>query len=834
MPEPRTFDDLCARLNDLRAADGGTSFSEIARRIGVLRGGAEPAKVTVYDCFRPGRRRVDEQLVGDIVRVLRGDDAEAARWAEAARSLNGIRSGVRIDVGVGVRAVESAEVGREGLLLALPAVDVLLLTGLPGVGKSTLATAVLGGAPALTVDLRASDPGRPSADPVDVLRRMLGAWGNRSVPYDIARLRERVRAEASGMVVVLEDAGSGEQLIPLVVPGVRYIVTSRVDLEVFAARLRSEGISAAHQPVRPLDDAGSRRLLARLLSDATGSPDEAGRGIDDRALDRIVAVGGGLPLDLAMLAGVVAEHAGWTFDDLASRFETEPRDARMRPVLEAATRSLSAPDADLLADLALIDREFEEGVLLATGDQRVVRGLERLRSRHLLERVDGRIQVHATVFAFASERSRALRPASRRRAFVARVTQTVLDRMAVDDDYAAREVGTVLAVADAAREHGLDAELVRLVTTAHPALVRWSLWGESLRLHEVAAPGAGADPAPELALGIAQCAEKLGRYDEALITLHRVRRTAVGTALARTWNQIGNVQRWMSHHDEALESYATAIAHARDAGDRIVEGRAQGNHADTLRILARYAEADAGYERALAMAIAERDVLNTTIVRGNRALHLLAIGRLDDAERSLDVLDEASAEPTPPFALRTRALIAEARGDDISARAWLTRAVRPDGEYGTEADAALLAARIDARDGRSVEARDAAESVLHAAVAAGSPLIATEAGNSLAEILLRIASESGDTASVLLAERRARDARGIAEATGDRAEVARSDGILSAAAAARGDADAAVILSAASRDLYRELGHRCAGAGVRAAVPAVERPPAVADQFSRG
>ncbi|MFF7292330.1 hypothetical protein ACFY9N_07310 [Microbacterium sp. NPDC008134] len=810
MPEPRTFDELCARLNELRAADGGTSFAEIARRIGGLRGGVEPAKVTVYDCFRPGRRRIDEHLVGDIVRVLHGDESEAVRWTDAARSLNGIRSGVRIEVAAGSRATDGAEVGREDVLAALPHVDVLLLTGLPGVGKSTLATAVLGGVPALTVDLRASDPDRPSADPVDVLRRMLGAMGNRSVPYDIARLRERVRGEAAGRAIVLEDAGSGEQLMPLIVPGVRYVVTSRVDLGAFASRLRSEGISAAHVPVRPLDDAGSRRLLARLLADAAESPGRSDRGLDGRALDRIVAVSGGLPLDLAMLAGVVAEHAGWTFDDLASRFETEPRDARMRPVLEAATRSLIAPDADLLADLALIDREFDERVLLATGGQRVARGLESLRSRHLLERVDGRIQVHATVFAFAAERSRALRPVSRRRAFVARATQAVLESMATDPEYAAREVGTLLAVADAAREHGLDAEAVDLATRAHPTLVRWSLWAESLRLHEVASVGAGLDPAPALALGIAQCAEKLGRYDEALITLHRVRRTAAGIALARTWNQIGNVQRWMSHHEEALESYATAIAHARDAGDRVVEGRAQGNHADTLRILARYAEADAGYDRALAMAIAEDDALNMAIVRGNRALHLLAVGRLDEAERFLDVLDAASAEPTPPFALRTRALIAEARGDDAGARVWLERALRPDGEYGTEADAALLAARIDSRDGRSAAARETAESVLQAAVAAGSPLIATEAGNSLAEILLRVADESGDAESVLLAERRAREARGIAEATGDRAEVARSDGILGAAAAARGDVGTAALLSAASRDLYRELGHRCA------------------------
>ena len=820
MPEARTLDELCAALGLLRSAAGAPSYAEIARRIGRLRAGEEPAKVTVYDCFRPGRRRVDDRLVGDIATVLGAAPDDARSWRELARTLNGQRSGVHIEVSLSARHRNEAAIGREALIQSIPTADIILLTGLPGVGKTTMASALAPREPVLTVDLRASDTDRPAADPVDVLRRMLGALGHRSLPYELSRLRERLRTEVRDRTVVLEDAGPAAQLLPLIVPGVRYVVTSRGDLSALASQLRGSGTSAAHVPVAPLDAADARRLLVHLLTPSGASVAALLPQVPDAAIDRIVTVAAGLPLDLAMLTGIVHEHPGWTFDDLASRFEQEPRDARIRPVLEAATRSLPVDEAELLADLALIDRELDERVLLAAGGDQTVQRLERLRARHLVERKDGRVQMHATVFAFAADRSRALRPSSTRRVFVARLGAAVLEALTTDDDYAATEVGTVLAVAGAAREHGLDALVEQLAIAAHPALVRWSLWNESMRLHDLAARGAGLDLVPDIALGIAQCAEKLGRFDEALVTLHRVRRIAEGAALARTWNQIGNVQRWMSHLDEALVSYGRSIDHARAAADRVVEGRATGNHADTLRILARYPEAEREYAAALKIALAAGDELNSTIVRGNRALLMLAVGRLEDAERELEALLEGSGGRSLPYVRRTMALVAEAGGDDARALQWIGDALDPaprSAEYGTEADLILLGARIDARAGRHAAALEAAEGALAAAERAGSPLIATEAANSLAEILLAARSDA-DRDAPRAAERHALEARGTAEATGDRAEVARSDRILALIAVARGDAAEAEARGAAADALYLELGHRLAPVHDEAAV----------------
>ena len=164
--------------------------------------------------------------------------------------------------------------------------------------------------------------------------------------------------------MIVEDAGDARRLAALIVPGVRYVVTSRVDLADLEQRVRPQTLTIARVIVPPMTDTDAQRLLAHLITvEGTAAPlphSEIDVGAD--ALRRIVAVGGGLPLDLVMLAGIVREHEGWSFQDLASRFEHEPRDARIRPVLEAATRSLSQSEADLLADAALLDRDIDAEV----------------------------------------------------------------------------------------------------------------------------------------------------------------------------------------------------------------------------------------------------------------------------------------------------------------------------------------------------------------------------------------------------------------------------------------------------------------------------------------
>lgn len=93
-PEPGivTIDDFVEQLGRLRVRAGSPSYAEIATRIArrrEVRGDpAERARVarsTVYDAFRPGRRRLDVRLLTEILGALGLDEASVDLWVEAAQ-----------------------------------------------------------------------------------------------------------------------------------------------------------------------------------------------------------------------------------------------------------------------------------------------------------------------------------------------------------------------------------------------------------------------------------------------------------------------------------------------------------------------------------------------------------------------------------------------------------------------------------------------------------------------------------------------------------------------------------------------------------------------------
>jgi energy-coupling factor transport system substrate-specific component len=73
-------------LQRLRHEAGGVSYAEIAARITSLRAdrsgrsSVAVSRSTVYDAFRPGRTRLDADLVVDIVRSLGVSETDAERW----------------------------------------------------------------------------------------------------------------------------------------------------------------------------------------------------------------------------------------------------------------------------------------------------------------------------------------------------------------------------------------------------------------------------------------------------------------------------------------------------------------------------------------------------------------------------------------------------------------------------------------------------------------------------------------------------------------------------------------------------------------------------------
>lgn len=97
-----TLDDLAARLRDLRAWAGNPSFTRLVREVAAVRAargqpvGERPGRVTVYECFRSGRRRIDVELLVDIVAALGVDRAGQQAWRLAHRTVSNPATGTRV------------------------------------------------------------------------------------------------------------------------------------------------------------------------------------------------------------------------------------------------------------------------------------------------------------------------------------------------------------------------------------------------------------------------------------------------------------------------------------------------------------------------------------------------------------------------------------------------------------------------------------------------------------------------------------------------------------------------------------------------------------------
>ena len=96
---PTPLDALALALQQRRVEAGSPSYAEIVTRIatrrrarGVPDARSRPGRTTVYDAFSTGRRRMDTDLVLEIVRALGADETETARWADACRQAHRVEA----------------------------------------------------------------------------------------------------------------------------------------------------------------------------------------------------------------------------------------------------------------------------------------------------------------------------------------------------------------------------------------------------------------------------------------------------------------------------------------------------------------------------------------------------------------------------------------------------------------------------------------------------------------------------------------------------------------------------------------------------------------------
>jgi len=633
-----TVGDLAELMRLLKVWAGSPSYESITARVRAAWSSAGrpvgdlPGKTTVADCFRPGRRRLNPDLVLAVVRALHPDVGYVAQWRQALQVVGGraqAASQVRVQdclpQDLAVFTGRTAELDRLSRTLRPGpgdgAATVCVITGMVGVGKTQLAVhtghLLARDRPVsrvLFVNLRGfhSDPAQPPADPSAVLDgflRLLGVPGNQ-IPHDLDTRAEiyRDRLAKTRALVVLDNAASEEQVRPLLpgVAGCPVLITSRRRL----TRLRP----ALHMTVEAFTAAEAQAFLAEATSPVPVGPDR-------QAAARIARRCGYLPLPLGLLAGHIRSTPGWTLTDHADRLDERHRhrlpDTNVESALELSYRHLPADRQRLLRLTALHPaQDFDVYAAAALTDSEVPTAkshLDQLCRDHLLQQSTfGRFTFHDLVRAYAAGRAVDADPPPARRAALTRLFDYYLSTAAaamnaLHPAEAARRpqipppatATPTLSELETARTW-LDTERPTLIAVAaHTATQGWPT--HTIRLSNVLFRylngGHYADAvlvhrhAHTVARQLGDLSEQawalysLGavdlqtsRYEPAAARLTKAldlfRQIGEHGGQARVLGNLGIVEQRLGRYESALSRFHQALVFYRSAGDRIGEARA--------------------------------------------------------------------------------------------------------------------------------------------------------------------------------------------------------------------------------------------------------------------
>ncbi|MEJ3745988.1 BTAD domain-containing putative transcriptional regulator [Actinomycetes bacterium KLBMP 9797] len=582
------------------------------------------------------RRRIADELGADPSPELRRLHTEllAGRPARCAAPVVVPRQ-LPSDIGwfAGRRAALTAVDQQWAARRAGTAPGIAVVTGTPGVGKSTLAIRWAHRVAAdfpdgqLYANLRGFEPHGDPARPDQVIRGFLVGLGvsPRDLPSDLDGLRAAYRALTEGkrLLVVLDNASDSAQVRPLLTgsTGGFVVVTSRNSL---TGLIVSEGAQPVPLAVLPIEEA--RELLGNRV-------DRMAAGAARDAVDEIVRLCSGLPLALAITAARAATHPDAPVEALSA----ELRDTHSRlDLLDSGDEATSAravfswsyaavgpaaarlfrllglhpgPDVSVLAAASLAGRSVRH-----THHQ-----LAELTAAHLVtETAPGRYALHDLLAIYAAELAEqydteterrdarrrlldhylhsgyaAARTLNPNRRTVVRlplpadgVSVVALEDLHAALDWFAAEHAALMAIVRVAAEHGYGGHAWQLSWTMADYLDRQAYWHDWAPMQRVALAAAERDGDRR---GQAHCHRALGvvqlKHRDGVNARSHLERAldlygelADPTGLALTHGNIAHLAYVEDRWDEVISHLEQSLAHYRSTDRR-------GGQADALNDL---------------------------------------------------------------------------------------------------------------------------------------------------------------------------------------------------------------------------------------------------------
>jgi DNA-binding SARP family transcriptional activator/tetratricopeptide (TPR) repeat protein len=547
---------------------------------------------------------------------------------------------------------------------------VVVLSGMPGVGKTTLAVHWAyrnrDRFPDGQLYLNANAFGTgPDVGPARALGRFLAALGvaGDRVPGDLDGRRDLLNEVLADrrVVLVLDNVRTAEQVRPL-------IPTTGPCVTVVTSRNRLRGLSiregARCLTVPPLSTVDSTALLTAVVgaARATAEPD---------AVRGLVRLTGGLPLAVRIVGEHVAERAHVPVADLADEFsrqllrsDGDDEEATLQTVFAWSYDALAPGDARLFRLLGLFP-----GATVSVGAAAAMSGepppqvdvrLRGLARAHLITHdAVGRFRMHDLLKRYAADRADE-DPADERRAAVRRLLDWYL--------WSTIDAARVLApesprVPDLVEPRGVTPQVFDTDTAA----VAWCV-AERANVGPVTRRAIALSlfrPAWQLAGTAHELYDRYGRQDDVLelcaLGVEAARLDGHRHAESGTLVNQGSTYFAIRDHEHATESFEAALRLARGCGDR-----------DTQTIcLHNLGSVHLATGRTTAAIAAFTEVLQMFRQTGNAAGESSALHRLGISHHRLGRHVEAARYFQEALAIRTRDQAMRGQGETHAALAAL-------------------------------------------------------------------------------------------------------------------------------------------------------------------